>query len=225
MRRPFVACLLAAAALSGCGGGGQKTNGEEGKTPAEIVADARAAVRSAPSVHVSGSGLSSGRPLRVDLRLVRGKGGKGRLTANGVTFDMIRVGTIAYFKAGPSFWRHFGVGTAVQLLQNRWLKASATSGQLATFTPLTDISALFDAILGSHGKLEKIGESTVGGIRVVGIRDTSAGGTLYVAITGKPYPVAIRKKGRGGLRFEAWGRPVTLQAPPGAVDLAKIAPH
>jgi len=224
-RRHALALLLLAlaATLAACGGsGGTKGNGEAGKTADQIIADTRAAVLAASSVHVSGSGLSSGSPLALDLRLVAGKGGKGRITANGVTFDMVRVGPTAYFKAGSKFWSGFGGGAAAALLENRWLKASASTGKLATFTPLTDIGKLFKALLDSHGQLEKIGESTVAGVPVVGVRDKSQGGTLYVATTGAPYQVAIRKAGKGGISFDGWNAPVALKAPANAVDLSGL---
>jgi hypothetical protein len=221
-RRPALLLLLALSLLAGCGGSGKKGNGEAGKTVAQIVADTRATVLAATSVHVSGSGLSSGSPLALDLRLVAGKGGKGRITANGITFDMVRVGPTAYFKAGPKFWQGFGGGTAAALLANRWLKAPATTGKLATFTPLTDIRKLFTALLDVHGNLEKTGESTIDGVPVIGIRDRTRGGTLYVATTGAPYPVALRKAGQGGIRFDSWNEPVPLKAPAKAVDLSGL---
>jgi hypothetical protein len=220
--RPAVLLLALVAVLAGCGGSGKKGNGEAGKTVAQIVADTRAAVLSATSVHVAGSGLSSGSPLALDLRLVAGKGGKGRVTANGITFDMVRIGPTAYFKAGPKFWQGFGGSAASALLANRWLKAPATTGKLATFTPLTDIRKLFTTLLDTRGTLVKLGESTIDGVQVVGIRDKTRGGTLYVAATGTPYPVALRKSGNGAITFDGWNEPVALKAPANAVDLSGL---
>lgn len=217
----FLVALLVAV-LAGCGGSGKKGNGEAAKTVDQIVADTRAAVLSATSVHVAGSGLSSGSPLALDLRLVAGKGGKGRVTANGITFDMVRIGPTAYFRAGSKFWEGFGGSAASALLANRWLKAPATTGKLATFTPLTDIRKLFTALLDAHGTLVKIGESTVDGVQVVGIRDKSRGGTLYVETTGTPYPVALRRSGQGAIAFDNWNEPVALKAPAHAVDLSGL---
>jgi len=221
-RRPALLVLALVAVLAGCGGSGKKGNGEADKTVLQIVADTRAAVLSATSVHVSGSGLSSGSPLALDLRLVAGKGGKGRVTANGITFDMVRIGPTAYFKAGPKFWQGFGGTTASALLANRWLKAPSATGKLAAFTPLTDIRKLFTALLDVHGNLEKTGESTIDGVEVIGVRDKTRGGTLYVATTGTPYPVALRRTGNGGISFDRWNEPVTLKAPSGAVDLSGL---
>src|SRR5581483_5226202 len=114
---------LAVLLLAGCGG--TAGNGEAAKTPAAILHDAAAAAKQAASVHVFGSGTMEGQPLRLDLYLVSGKGGRGRVTANGVSFDLIRIGSTAYFRGGRSFWTRFGAGAAAALLEGRWLAAPA----------------------------------------------------------------------------------------------------
>lgn len=221
MRLATIAAPLAAVALlAGCGGsGGAKSNGEASKTADQIIADAQAAALSASAVHVSGSAGSS---LVVNLHLVAGKGGEGRMTANGLTFDIIRIGGFAYFKGDATFWHQFGGGAAATLLKGRWLKAPASTGRLASLTPLTDITKLFSAILASHGTLAVGKETTIGGQPAIAVVDTSKGGTLYVATTGKPYPVALRKSGSGSITFDEWDVPVTLTAPSGAVDISQL---
>lgn len=67
---------LAVAALGGCGG--SSGNGVASKSPSEIVAAAKAAVDGASAVHVSGSTVTGGSPITLDLSLVTGKGGRGR---------------------------------------------------------------------------------------------------------------------------------------------------
>ena len=214
--------LLAAALLAGCGSSGSKSNGESSKTADQIVADAKAAVADATSVHIAGAGSANGTTLALDLHLVADKGGEGRVTANGITFDMVRIEDTAYFKADASFWKNFGPSAAALLLQGRWLKAPANTGQLATFTPLTDIDKLFNALLGSHGTLAKGDETTINGQPAIAVNDTTQGGTLYVATTGKPYPLAVQKSGKGRIDFTEWDEPHTITAPSGAVDLTKL---
>lgn len=61
---------------------------------------------------------------------------------------------------------------------------------------------------------------------MVAIRDTTQGGTLYVAASGTPFPVAVVKsKGSsaGGISFDQWNQPVKLTAPKGALDFSKLA--
>ncbi len=57
------------------------------------------------------------------------------------------------------------------------------------------------------------------------IRDLSDNSKLYVAATGKPYPVALvgGKKGQtGSIRFSDWNRHVSLSAPSGALDISQF---
>ncbi len=216
----IAAPLVAAALLAGCGGSsGAKSNGEASKTADQIVADAQTAALAASAVHVSGS---AGAQLSVNLHLVAGQGGEGEMTANGLTFQIVRIGGTAYFKGDANFWRHFGGGAVATLLKGRWLKAPAATGRLASLTPLTDVTKLFTAIFATHGTLATGKTATINGQPAIGVVDTTKGGTMYVATTGKPYPVAIQKAGSGSINFDEWDKPVTLTAPSDAVDISKL---
>jgi hypothetical protein len=211
------------AVLAGCGGGGG--NGEAGKPPAQIVSDAQAATKGATSVHVYGSGTTNGAPLKLDLYLVAGKGGRGHLTANGLSFDLIRIGNHAYFRGDAGFWRRFGGGAAVALLKGRWLMAPADQGDFAAFAPLTNISKLFGAILGGHGTLAKGKTATVDGQSAIAVIDRGRkGGTLFVATKGKPYPLEVVSPGakQGTIHFGSWNASVPLSAPANPIDVDKL---
>jgi hypothetical protein len=218
-----IAFCAAVVLLAGCGGGGPKGNGEAAKTPAQIVADAKAAALGAKSVHIAGSIRSGGRPLTVDVHIAAGKGGEGRLSVNGLTFDIRRIGDTAYFKASAAVWRHFGGAVAALLLKGRWLKASATTGQFASFTQLTDLGKLFNAAAAStKGKLAIGKTTTLDGQPVVEVDDPAKGASLYIAATGPPYPLALAKKGSGRITFDDWNAPVALQTPSPTLDFAKL---
>lgn len=102
--------------------------------------------------------------------------------------------------------------------------APATSGEFAQLGSLTNMSQLLGTVLGQHGSLSKTGTSTVSGKKVVGVKDTSKGGVLYVATTGKPYPVQISKTGSTGgtVTFDDWNAPLTITAPSGAINIEKL---
>ena len=224
MRQATLA-VLALTVLVAAGCGGAKGNGEAAKPPGQILKDAREATRHATSVHVYGSGTADGQPLRLDLYLVAGRGGRGRVTANGLTFDLIRIGRTAYFRGGPDFWNRFGAGAAASLLEGRWLAAPADSGDFAAFRPLTDVSKLFDAVLSGHGSLARGATKRIGKQPAIGVVDRGEnGGTLYVATTGKPYPLAVvSAQGRNGtIHFGSWDAEVALNAPPSPIDIAKL---
>jgi hypothetical protein len=231
-----VLVVLLALLVAGCGGGGSghrgsgtaggattitaRTNGVASKRPEQIVAAAVKAIDEVSSVHVAGSLVDNGIPVSLDLRLARSGGGEGTVSENGLSFRLIAVNHNLYILGSPAFWNHFGGSAAAKLFHNKWLKVP-NSGQFATLGALTSIRALFGQLLTSHGKLAGPGRATMDGQPAVTVRDTTAGGTLYVATTGQPYPLQILKAGHNGghVRFSDFNRPVSLQPPPHAIRL------
>jgi hypothetical protein len=221
MGRRVLVGLAVVVALAGCGGA--KTNGEAKKAPEQVVTDAQNAAIDASSVHVTGSITDNGTPLTLDLTLVKGRKGKGSLSEQGLKFELIRVGDTVYIRGSDAFLKKFAGASAAALLHGKWLKGSATSGQLAALAPLTDTAQLFKAALGQHGKLANRGESDYQGQKVVVIEDTTQGGKLYVAATGDPLPVALRgSKQQGSINFTDWNAGATVTAPQGALDLSQF---
>ncbi len=221
-RRLLIALVALTALVAGCGGG-TKSNGEAKKAPAQVVADVTQAATGAKAVHVSGSITEAGQPVSLDLTLVQGTGGKGTISEAGLSFEIIRVGDTAYVKGSDAFLQQFAGAAASQLLHGKWLKGSATSGQFAALAPLTDVAKLFKSALASHGKLENKGETKYQGQKVVAIEDTTQGGTLYLAATGTPYPVAlVGGKQQGSISFDKWDETVTITAPQNAIDLSTL---
>jgi hypothetical protein len=227
MRVPAFALILTAVLLAGCGSGHQKaqSNGEASKPANQVLANAKAAATAADSVHVSGSLVSGGTPIKLDLSMAGARGAKGSMATNGLSFNLIRIGDSLYIKGSDEFYKHFAGAAVAQLLHGRWLKASATQGQLKSLAPLTNIGALFAGISANHGKLENKGATAFQGQRVVEIRDTSDNSKLYVAATGKPYPVAIvggKQNQSGTISFGDWNSHVSLSAPSNALDISKL---
>jgi hypothetical protein len=222
---PILAALaLVAVPLAGCGSSSSAGNGVASKTPAEIVAAAKAAADGASSVHVSGSIVSAGSPITLDLELVSGKGGRGQISEGGLSFNLILLDGTAYISGSPAFYSHFGGPAAAQLLEGKWLKAPSRTGNFSTLGSLTNLSELLDTALTDHGTLAKGPTTTLGGAHVLSITDVAHGGTMYVSTTGRPYPLEITKSGAGGgtISFDRWNAAVTLAAPKDAIDLAQL---
>jgi hypothetical protein len=210
-------------ALAGCGG--SSSNGVASKSAGEILSEAVAAAKGASSVHMSGSVTSGGQSIAVDFQLAKGRGATGSMTIKGVKADLVLVGDKVYMKGSAQFWSRLGgaQGAAVaQLLKDKWIVAPA-SGQFASLAQITDVNALMTQLSKDHGTLSKGAETKVGGEKVIAVR-SSKGGTLYVATTGKPYPVQLSRSGSAGgkISFDKWGASVKLEAPKAAVDLSKI---
>jgi hypothetical protein len=226
MRASALALVLAGVLLAGCGGHGKSagSNGEASKSADKVLADAKAAADSASSARVSGNIVSGGTPIKLDLSMGSGQA-KGSMSTSGFSFDLIRIGNTAYIKGSDDFYKHFAGAAVAQLLHGKWLKASIVSGRFASLAPLTNIGVLFDKVGSNHGRLANDGAKTFDGQKVVEIRDTSDNSKLYVAATGKAYPVAIvgGKKGQSGtITFSDWNKPLKVSAPKGALDISKL---
>jgi hypothetical protein len=217
-----VCALFVISAISACGG--SSDNGVASKSADGILTGSQGAIDGVKSVHVSGSLVSQGSPLTLDLDLVAGKGGRGQMSENGLSFQLIDVGQVVYINGSPAFWRHFGGAAAAQLFQGKWLKAPAGSSNFASLTALTNVHELLTALLSNHGQLTKGATSTVNGQKVVAVHDTNQGGTLYVATTGKPYPVEVLKTGAQGghIALDRFNQSVSLAAPANAIDISQL---
>jgi hypothetical protein len=222
--RAVLGALLACAVLAGCGGSSSTGNGIASKSPAQIIAAAKVAADAAATVHIAGTIINEGKPLSIDMELLAGKGGRGRITIEGVSISLIRVGGAVYINGSQAFYRHIAGPAAARLLQGKWLKAPEKSGNFASLASLTDLAKLIDTTLASHGTLARDGTKTVDAQKVVAINDVSQGGTLYVAVTGAPYPIEVVKDGGSGGRivFDRWNKAVTLTAPANAININQL---
>ncbi len=96
MTRPLAVLVLTvwlAATLAGCGESPSSSNGVASRTPAQIVVAATEAAAGAATVHVAGSIVSEGRPISINMELVAGKGGQGRITLAGLDLQAGRAST------------------------------------------------------------------------------------------------------------------------------------
>lgn len=215
--------VLVAALFAGCGSS-SSGNGVASKTPTQILEAAKAASARAVSAHVSGSIVSEGKPISLDMELVAGKGGKGRIAVEGLSVQLIEVDKAVYINGSTAFYTHLAGAAAAQLLQGKWLKAPASNANFASFSSLTNLSKLVGSTLAAHGTLSRAATTTINGQKAVGVTDAAKGGTLYVATTGTPYPIEIVKSGAGGgkIVFDKWNKPVTLAPPANSVNVNQL---
>jgi len=218
------ALLLVAGTVVGCGGSSSSSSGVAAKTPEQILAAAKAAAAGAASVHLAGSIVNERKPISIDMELLAGKGGKGRITLEGLGIQLIRLEHAIYISGSAAFYRHIAGPAAAQLLQGKWLKAPENGGNFSSLASLTELSKLVGTALAEHGSLRKGPVKTIAGQKVVALEDVSNGGTLYVAATGTPYPVEIVKRGGSGgsILFDRWNQPVTLTAPANAININQL---
>jgi hypothetical protein len=218
-------CLGTAGALAAA----PADNGITAKPANAILAAAIAAGERAHSVHIVGSLVTGGTPARMDLQFA-GNDLDGRVVEDGVAFSLIVTGGKVYVKGGASFWKTAGGTTdptVVKLLANRWVASSASKGPFAKIPSAFELRGLLQSLAGSHGKLAVGGRTTIHGRPAVALKDTTQGGSLYIATTGQPFPLSIQEAQRAGhdsgrLDFEDWDAHVTVKPPASYLDLGKL---
>lgn len=214
------ALLVVAFSVAGCGGGSSSNgsgNGEASKPAQRVLADAAKAADAASSYHESIR--LDPEATRSDLAIVKGKGLIGSETIGDQKVDVVSIGSRGYMRAPAGFLRLFeDRGTAAKL-DGRWVAFPASD---ARFGEKTLVNSRFDNLNSATGTPTNKGATTYNGQSVVAIDRGSKDGTIYVAATGTPYPVAIIDPLGRSYTFDSWNKPVTLTPPPGAVDLSKL---
>ena len=217
--------LSAALALSGCG---SSDNGVLYKSAKEILAASKEAAEGASSVHVVGKNSQGRVSVSINLSLAR-NGGRGQVSFLGLDYEVIRISGTVYVKGSPAFYSRIGamLGTTLHVPPGTWIKASAKGGPLSQLAAFTDLTAELNRLLSTPGSVIKGSSTTVNGQKAIELREATKvyKGVLYVATTGKPYPVALVKSGgreRGRITFSGWGEEVSLSAPSPVVDIGSL---
>jgi hypothetical protein len=212
--------------LAACGGGsGPVDNGEAGKPAAQILKDTVAALRNAESVNLYGQVPTTGETVGMDLHYNRSGNLTGTITIDTTKADLVIAGGRTYLR-GRALFARFGGDQAASVIGDHWVSVPGGSGPggdilrgLATFTDFGKLADLFSNPSG--GAVTKGAAATVDGRPAVALRDSDS--TLYVATTGKPYPVELKPdSGSAALHFASWDAPVEVSAPRDALDFSSI---
>lgn len=232
LARVFAPIAIAGLVMAGCAvqkgpvtPAAPPDNGVKALTASEILTKATAALNEAGSFHVKGDMTEEGTKLSIDLKL-KGKDAAGTIGTPDGTIKILRIGADAYFQADAAFWKKFGgdMGDNIAVLfKDKWVKVPATSKDFAEFTDMADPAA----ILKPSGTPTKGDEKVVNGTPTIGINDGDQG-TMFIATTGKPYPIRMEAPNNGGaIDFTEFGVAFDdIKAPPATdvVDLSAILP-
>lgn len=220
-----VAALLLPACGSSGGGGDSSDNGEAARPAGQILKDSVAALRGARSVHLVGEIPAADGSIGLDLHCTRSGSLQGTMTLGAVAAAVIVTGGRTYLRGRALFARYVG-DHAATAAGDHWVAMPAGSGPgadivqgLSEFTDFNQLADLFASPTG--GAVTKGAVSTVDGRSVVALRASDS--TLYVATTGRPYPVQLRPDaGSKPLHFDSWDATVDVQAPGDALDLSAL---
>jgi hypothetical protein len=234
---PLLTAALVAALATGCGSANiaghaspapsptPTSNGVADLSATQILARAKDAFESASAVHVKGSVVDGGQHIGVDVRIKNGSGGRGTLTIDGKTVEVLRVGATTYLRGDEAFWRaSTGNPEAGKLLKGKYLAFPTSNAAFKDLATFTDIKAM-GAEFGTVTNPKKGSRKTVRGIDTIGLIDPSPdGGTLYVALQGKPYPMRTESARSGAIDYLDYNQTVPLTKPPAdqVIDISKL---
>jgi hypothetical protein len=236
--RTLLASSVAALLLAGCAGGevagsgapatsSPADNGVAAQSADEILAKAKAALQGAGAVRIKGTGGRGANRFDIDMRYA-GASAQGTISVAGRPIEMRRIGQTVYVKGSREFWTGRVPAPAVELLTGKWLKSPVTGDRLGELASLTDLSEAADGILEPDGKVTKGERKTIAGTPAIALASDGAdGGKLYVATTGKPYPLQIiptDPKTSGQVTFSDFGKQLTVSPPPAdlVIDVSKL---
>jgi hypothetical protein len=190
-------------------------NGVSALTAEQILTRAKTALGAADSVHIAGSGTDEGSAIELDMRYGK-DGAVGTMTLDGDVLNLLRVGDDVYLKGSRSFWTTYANAAVAKLMGVKYVKTSVGDDRFTDIASFTDLSESADGFLEPDGTITKSGKRTIAGQPAIGLvsRDETDG-ILYVATTGRPYPLSIEAKGNN-LTFTGYGEPVTVRAPAAA---------
>ncbi len=197
------------------------TPGLEAASADEILAEARTALLNASSVHAKGGLVSEGTSYTIDLSMVRRRGATGTMAVEGKGLRLVRIGGTAYVQLDPAFLRSAtNSASSVRLLSGTYFKVTArTSAAFAPFVALTDPEQAFGSTLAPTGTVTKGKVVRVNGARAIELLvDGGRTGRVFVALSGRPYPLRIvyGSSAKQRVDLDRFGAKVVLKAPPAA---------
>ncbi len=229
-----------------------KSDERASKSPEQIVEQSASALEDARSFHLEGTVRVDGK--RTAVKADFEQPGKLRMSfgQGAVDASIITTGSALYIKANEAFWKQQQVGEAASSLAGRWFRSPASGKEISDLTKDIDPKVLGDCLRRDHGSLEHGGTATVDGQQTVVIIDKgdkpgTAPGKLFVAATGKPFPLRLVATGPpkpGGkpdprcdddegddeeaqagdvLTFSKFDEELGIKPPPKAVDLTQEA--
>lgn len=215
------AVIATALILASCAAVPNGVQKEEG--PA-IVAAAGNALGSAGTFEIQASSTVQGSSGSITFDIEGRNEGEGTFTSSTISFQAEELKGIDYFRS-RTVWSQVG-GAALQAdLGNRWVYIAASSSTaveltqaFATLTSPKELSLEItkQALTAVRGKVR-----VFEGEPVIAV-DEPPTGTLYVATTGKPYPLRWSQSVAGSVIFRDFGKRFHFNVPEKPLNLAAI---
>lgn len=199
-----------------------KPNGVEKLGPKQILNQANKAAISARSVHLVGTSPQASLDLVVTKSASDGERSAGATTLKTRVVD----GTI-YIKSDATYWTQAFNAKKAKKIGTKWVAGDLNNPKLKSFKQTSTMAPLMKQFL-TPSDTPQVGEVGVSqGQPAVPL--TSTVGTLWIATTGKPYPLMITSSPdqteASKVDFTDWNKKVVIKAPPKkqTISLADLA--
>lgn len=222
-RRPAVSWMIACAGLAaisvgpllaGCGSGSTGSSVAR-PTVASLVKTMRGDFRHARSLRLSGHLRVQGKPLTVDLKMLRSGDSAGQMTLSGASFSFVEVGGKTYVYVSRSFFRY--------LRSSRPVPASACALICGKYVRLP-AGAIPGLSLGNLAKMIDKHVSVPQETPVVSVTSfngqpayelSHAGQAAFFAKNGHHYLIGYRASKQGvAMSFSQWNSVPPISPPP-----------
>jgi len=159
----------------------------------QILARAEAALKEAKSFRVKGDSVQDSQKMSIDFE-VSGDDLAGSLTQGKAVIEMLSVSGNHYIRPNEAFWQIAAGGAAqgkavAKAVGKKWVSTKADKTFDSFFGEFTP-----EKFLEADGTITKGDARTVNGVPTIALKDSS-GGVIYIATTGKPYPISVDSDG------------------------------
>lgn len=187
-------------------------NGVDKLKADEILKRTSAAVAEATSVKANVSQQQEGgTSSALNLSLTQ-TGAQGTLASGPSSQEYVATDGTIYLKGDDQFNQQVA-GSNASKLTGKWVSVPADSQEAGSLANLSSIPKFFSDLLTPASAPTKVDPKEINGVRCVGLK--SQNGTMWVAMTGEPYPIAIESETeQGAVNLSEWNAPVTIAAPP-----------
>lgn len=213
--------VCAGVVVTSCAAG---PNGIQRESGPAILKAAAAALGSAETFEIEAASRTKGKQASITFKIGGKDVGEGTFTSAAVSFDAKEVHGVDYFRS-KTVWDQVGGAGLQSALGDRWVYISASSPTAAlltgVFASLTSPRLLAKQLTKSAQSAVRGKAGRFAGQPVIGVIEPSAG-TIFVATTGKPYPLHWDNGSAGTIDFRDFGARFSIKAPKRALNLAAI---
>ncbi|MFC0601152.1 hypothetical protein [Streptomyces palmae] len=246
------ACAALAMGVSGCGKdsddkadkGGDKTaekpvatSGVEKLSAQEIAEKAKTELVNAKSMRLKADGTDGGKPMTMDLAFDSTGSCRGSMSMGDAgSFELIKLADKVWMKPDDAFYKSQiapgeGGAEAAKLFKGKWLHGSTSDPMLKSMSEVCDLKGMQAKMAEDTKKstFTKGAPETQNGQQVIPLKGKDSDGqpeTMYVAITGKPYPVKVVSSGKDGgtMVLSDYDKPIAKDTPTAGetIDVSKL---